>query len=857
MPGSRRRVAVRQRGVLSIAKLSSEQAPYYAGTACGRVDAAQSIGGAEDYYGEAGRAPSAWVGAGARRLGLSGSVSDAGLRRAFAGEHPRHGDLLRHRRGPQRNAAIDLTFSAPKSVSLLFGVGATDVEATVRAAHDEAVTAALGYLERRAARVRRGRNGTRVLPAEGFVAATFRHRASRAGDPQLHTHAVVANMARGPDGRWTALDARPIYAHAMAAGCLYQAVLRERLTAELGVTWAPVRDGLAELDGVPAEVLRAFSRRRVEIEAELARRGTSGPAATEAAALATRRRKDVDVDGEALRRDWQQRAADLGFKPTTVVGCGRSPALTRRQEATIYDDLAGPDGLTARRSSFTAPDVVAAIASVLPAGLDIDVEGIEALAARFLDSERLVPLASSGERRWSTTELLGTERRLVALAHGRRCAGRGLADAEALSHACLGRPSLSDEQRTAVRRLTSDGDGIVVVIGVAGAGKTFALRTCADAWRASGTPVCGAAVARRAARELETGAGIPSTSIRALLIRLDDRPLQTGTVLVIDEAGMAGTRALAALAEAVDTADGKLVLVGDDRQLDSIDAGGAFRALARRGPSIQLSQNRRQVHEWEHTAAAALRDGDPRAALVAYARHDRITVTHRGEEARQRLISDWIAQGATQDVVMLAHRRRDVADLNLRARRHLRIVGRLGIEEARCAAGRITTGDVLIVRQNLPAHDLANGDRGTVRSVDHRGRVILDVRGTTVELGADALLGRTHRGEPVLQYGYALTGHSAQGLTARRALVLADPGVGRDWLYTAMTRGRDANQLYLVARRDRDRDEFGPSARAQPDAIEALAAQLERHQGQELALDQVPHRVDRSRPARGRSGLEH
>ena len=318
--------------MLSIAKLSTEQSPYYVGTAHGRVDAAQSLGGAEDYYCESGRAPSAWVGTGARRLGLSGPVTDEGLRRAFAGEHPIHGELLRTRSGPQRNAAIDLTFSAPKSVSLLFGVGAPEVEAKVRGFHDEAVAAALGYLERRAVRVRRGRNGTRVLPAEGFVAATFRHRASRAGDPQLHTHAVVANMTLGPDGRWTALDARPIYAHAMAAGCLYQAVLRERLTAELGVSWGPVRDGLAELDGVPAEVLRAFSRRRVEIEAELARHGTSGPAATEAAALATRRRKDVDVDAEALRRDWQQRAADLDFDPTTVVGRGRAPALTRTQK---------------------------------------------------------------------------------------------------------------------------------------------------------------------------------------------------------------------------------------------------------------------------------------------------------------------------------------------------------------------------------------------------------------------------------------------------------------------------------------------------------------------------------------------
>jgi conjugative relaxase-like TrwC/TraI family protein len=166
--------------VLSISKLSIEQSPYYVGAAHGRVDAVQSLGGADDYYGESGRAPSAWVGTAAQCLGLSGPVTDQGLRRAFAGEHPLDGELLRARRGPQRNAAIDLTFSAPKSVSLLFGVGAPDVEAMVRGSHDEAVAAALGYLERRAVRVRRGRNGVRVLPADGFVAATFRHRASRA-----------------------------------------------------------------------------------------------------------------------------------------------------------------------------------------------------------------------------------------------------------------------------------------------------------------------------------------------------------------------------------------------------------------------------------------------------------------------------------------------------------------------------------------------------------------------------------------------------------------------------------------------------------------------------------------------------
>ncbi len=152
-------------------------------------------------------------------------------------------------------AGFDLTFSAPKRVSVVFGVGGADVRAVVRRAHERAVREAFGYLEQSAAAVRRGRGGAMVHEAGGLVAAAFQHRTSRMGDPQLHTHVLVANLGRWPDGRWSALDARRIYAHARGASFVYQAVLRGELTRELGVAWAPVRDGIAEVEGVPAEVL--------------------------------------------------------------------------------------------------------------------------------------------------------------------------------------------------------------------------------------------------------------------------------------------------------------------------------------------------------------------------------------------------------------------------------------------------------------------------------------------------------------------------------------------------------------------------------------------------------------------------
>ena len=195
-----------------------------------------------------------------------------------------------------------------------------------------------------------------------------------------------------------------------------------------------------------------------------------------------------------------------------------------------------------------------------------------------------------------------------------------------------------------VSRLTTAGDAFSVVVGQAGAGKTFALATAREAWEASGVPVVGAAVAWRAARGLEREAGIPSTSLAALLERTRVHPLPRRCVVVLDEAAMVGTRQLFELSERVRRADGKLVLVGDHHQLPEIDAGGAFRALRRQLPVIELEENRRQVEAWERDALAQLRDGQGLDALPAYAAHGRIT-TGGDEEIRARLVADWAAIG--------------------------------------------------------------------------------------------------------------------------------------------------------------------------------------------------------------------
>ena len=238
-------------------------------------------------------------------------------------------------------------------------------------AHDRAALEAVGYLERSAAAVRRGHGGTEVVPAGGLVAAAFRHRTSRAGDPQLHTHVLVANLGRGPDGRWSALDGRRLYAHARAASFVYQAVLRAELTRTLGLEWLPVRNGIADLVGVPKPVLQAFSRRRAEIQAALAERGTSGPRAAEAAALATRQAKRELVGFDDLAFEWRARAAELGLEPgdlQRLLGRVEPRQLDAARWDAVFDELASPCGLTHRASTFSRRDVIQALSERVPTG---------------------------------------------------------------------------------------------------------------------------------------------------------------------------------------------------------------------------------------------------------------------------------------------------------------------------------------------------------------------------------------------------------------------------------------------------------------------------------------------------------
>ena len=352
--------------MLSVAKLTPGQEGYYE----------RSVAlGLDDYYAGRGESPGIWVGRGASELELDGVVGEGELGRLIRGRDPHTGEVLRRHYRPRRItieridpfsgdrslevkklapvAGFDLVFSPPKSVSLLHALGDEQTRRAVNEAHVAAWQAALAYLEDEACVTRRGRNGVHREHAGGFVAAAYQHRTSRAQDPHLHTHVIVANMAKSPsDGKWRALDGEPILkSYRLAAGYLYQAQLRAELTSSLGVEWEQPHKGMAELRGVPRSVIRAFSTRRAQVVEELARRGGGGFYAAQLAAVETRERKE-QVDLVGLREDWRARAAELGLgrrELRALLGRVHQSALSRSDLLRIARRLLGPEGLTERQ----------------------------------------------------------------------------------------------------------------------------------------------------------------------------------------------------------------------------------------------------------------------------------------------------------------------------------------------------------------------------------------------------------------------------------------------------------------------------------------------------------------------------
>ena len=899
------------------------------------------------YYAEAGTPPGRWLGSGVAALGQGelapgAQVSEAQLQLLVGmGRDPITGDSLgraypvygstaervaarvaqldsslgpveRGRvvaqieaeeaaRGSRRAVAgFDFTFSVPKSASVLWAVADAGTQALIAQAHHEAVAAVVAFMEREVAATRTGATAgdgaVARVDVTGLIATAFDHFDSRAGDPHLHTHAVISNKVQTVlDGKWRSLDGRPMHAAVVALSELHEAVFADHMTRTFGVEWEPREMGRDRnpswaITAVPEELVAEFSTRARHIEVEkdrliaeyVAKHGRQPSAATvirlrAQATLATRPEKQVRSLAE-LTAEWRTRASRLlGMDATmwarTVTG-GERQLLLRADDVPL--DLIEQVGQSVvevvgeKRSTWRRWNLMAEAARQTMGWRFATVEDREAITAMVADaaeqaSLRLTPpeLTTSpvGFRRsdgtsvfrpkhstvFSSESLLAAEDRLLQRARITTGPSIDLATVETLT----GRPDaegrmLGPDQAAALASVAVSGRVVDVLVGPAGAGKTTAMNALRRAWETShgAGSVVGLAPSAVAAQVLADDLGIATENTAKWWTTHQHagNPFRPGQLVIIDEASLAGTLSLDRITQAAEEAGAKVLLVGDYAQLQSVDAGGAFSLLIHdRNDAPELVDVHRFTHAWEKTASLELRHGRT-PVIDTYLAHDRI---HDGdaEAMTDAAYTAWRHdRQAGLASVLIAETRENVTALNIRARADLILDGTLepGPEITLSDGSAAGVGDTIITRHNdrrlRNGHGwVRNGQTWTISQI--RGDGSVTIRPPGARFGNSIVLPAGYVAEHV-DLGYAVTAHRAQGVTTDTAHVLVEPTATRENLYVAMTRGRESNRAYVIL--DRPDDHAAPHPGDNPDATaRSVLYGVLQHSGAELSAHET------------------
>jgi conjugative relaxase-like TrwC/TraI family protein len=826
-----------------------------------------------NYYAEGGEPLPTWHGTMAKEFGLSGVASEQEVRRACAGYDPTSGEALVQNAGSEkRNPGHDLTFSAPKSVSVAWATADEAMRKAIQIQQDKAVRDALDFLEAKAGYARVGRNGEQVVKAP-LLFALFEHGTSRAMDPQLHTHALGINLTMHADGRCTAIDSTHLYHWKMAAGAVYRASLAEGMQ-QLGFGVEQTRVGSSigfELKHIPKDIMEEFSKRRAEIEEQLKLKAGSLDAASpkyaEMVAKETRRTKDAEKPRSELIEGWRETAATFGVTPAYLNAIreprGRiSPEVQAERKNSIFREAI--QSLSEGQSHWNEAQITKAVAERAAGKLNAreirDVieekkrgHELTHIGSLTTDTKSRNPnrYIDRTEPRFTTPEMLKLERGMLENAERIHRGVLSGSPAARVEDAIMMRKTMEPEQADAVRRLTS-GPGLRLMTGIAGTGKTFTLSTCHDVWKAEGRDVIGCVIQAKTAKELERDTGIKSQTLDSLLWALDNgkRQLQPNSVVVLDEAGMVGTKHMARLMEHVAEVPGsRLTLVGDAKQLQAIAAGGPFKYLAEAYGEARLENIRRQQEKWARDAVKDLEAGRAGQAIQAFSDRGRFHLSESRPQAMARLIEQWKKDGGIQNpdkVLMLAPLNVEVKDLNLRAQAERIKAGEVDPDRKIHANGVFFhVGDQLVFRQNSKKElGVLNGEAGTVLSVDP----LLKRLTVRHEDGRTIPVNLKRYSPENLQLAYASTTHRAQGATIEHVHVLmGGPLTDQHMGYVQASRSKISTHLFC------DRDSAGENLR---DLIRDLSQDRQKTLAQEV-IDRTPEpahgRAPRVEPERGHS----
>jgi Ti-type conjugative transfer relaxase TraA len=562
---------------------------------------------------------------------------------------------------------------------------------------------------------------------------------------------------------------------------------------------------------------------------------------------------ELDIDARIDHRSLEAQGID--FEPQDKIGPAAQRMGERGLESERIEDhraiaqrngeriIAGPhialDAITHGQATFTTRD----LAMFIHRHSDGKEQYDRAMSA-VRGSPDLVELGKDGrgEDRFTSRAMIETEQRLQRASESMAERERHRVDekdrAAALAQAEQRGLALTGEQRAAFEHVTGE-RGLSVVVGYAGTGKSAMLGVAREAWEHAGFEVRGAALSGIAAEGLENGSGIASRTIASMEHGWAQGrdTLTARDVLVIDEAGMVGTRQMERVLSHAADAGAKVVMAGDPQQLQAIEAGAAFRAINERHGGVEITEVRRQVHDWQRDATRELATGRTGEAIQAYADHGMVHAAETREQARGALVERWDREriaAPDQTRIILTHTNDEVRELNDAARERMRAAGELG-DDVRVKTERgnraFANGDRIMFLKNERGLEVKNGTLGTIEKVNPEHIAVRTDDGRSVSFDT--------KDYAHVDHGYAATIHKAQGMTVDRAHVLATPGMDRHGAYVGMSRHRDGVQLHY------GRDDFKDQSQ--------LVRTLSRERAKDMASDYT--RADPARDYAERRGI--
>jgi conjugative relaxase-like TrwC/TraI family protein len=830
--------------VLTLLKLKQISIPYYEQWT------------KKDYYHNLDYPAGQWAGQQSYGLGLSGDVDTKSYKNIMRGFSPDGKTPLVRNAGDNHIPAWDLTFSAPKSFSALHTLDKYSLFSKIQKV---AVNAALSYLEQQAAQTRRNAGSKDIEKLPGFLAAIFAHYESRTLDFQTHSHCLTFNVAQRSDGSFGSINSQALYQWKMATGAVYRAELAQQLRLE-GFEIEADGDSF-NIVGVPLNIRKYYSKRDEEISKILQEVGatTSASKIGEYVKQSTKKNKQL-VPLSKLRSGWRTDLKTLyNFTSKTVRAIQKDHPIIPEKFINVNLAL---DELTQVNSTFKEQDFHHHIAKQAQMTGDRK-DSILKIVQDAFASERLVSLSRDykNNRIYTTTNVIAAETKMIKLAKvlsKQQCKSPSISQLDTAIEQVesLNEYSMSDEQISALK-LACGSVMLTIIQGSAGSGKSTALEALRIACENNNQVVKGACIAKTAADNFQKETAISSGTIAMLLSQADKgkRPLKNVNVLIIDEAGQVGAIQMQALLELAHSSNTKVVLVGEDKQLDAIERGGVLRYLSRTNiiRTTRIETIRRQREPWAIKTVMDLRDGNSIDAVDALNTHKALNFSSSYDDAIDHLVEKWktfTVDNPNKQTIVLAQRWKEVESLSVRLRNIYQERGLVGHEniEFNCSVSnkpmmqQFSIGDRVRFTQNDYRLNVSNGSLATITTIDDMNNsptlcIALD-NGHKVTVNIQTY--HDEYGRFPLVHAYAMTVYSSQGITIDGdTFVLYNNHMDRANTYVAGSRHKDnchwffnSKEIDLLAKPNNEMV-------THDERLQEVAKLMKREQRSTLAIEQL------------------